>query len=634
MTASVATNSPPESLLKFEFGSARERATWVYGMLRRILNVPTAERTDELSRLTASIDAHPRRDEIRDAFREFWSHHSYVRVVSEAGLPDEIFLLRELVVRTMKRLLPEDEVRGDLYVLLDSLGLRERDAAWVLSLPDEVVAWWSGIFRLSTPSMLASCKILALRAANIALSRDMLILGSDDDITKSAFFHLPSFVESVVLHPENFPKWQAQRDACVVQLREFNQRIEKEGTSAGLIFRLRLLRSLLWRIDQVLSLRQPGSDPRKFAVALIYGFASQRRVLRIVSTTFRRLARSVVEKTGRVGTHYIAQSARHWRAMGAGSIMAGVITCFTSIVKYTISAKIQAPLLVAIGHSLNYAISFLAMQAGGFLLASKMPAATAATLVDAMEDPAKDHMKSLRAISQTQTIVTIGNLLGAIPGAILLDRLWQLVTHHPFLTQVEAEHGVHMVIPHRSGTILFAVVTGVLLWISSLATGWTANYIAVTRMESSISNSLRIRERLGLKRASRLAEWVKHQAPGSVGYITLGFLLGTVPIVVALFGIPLEVRHVTLQAASLGYALDGMWSYGGLTSNEIIFSLLGVLLVGVLNIATSFLLSFLLAIRARDVGDEKARTFLREVVRSVVAHPASFLLPTRGQSET
>lgn len=634
MNVPVATDSPRESLLKFEFGSGRERATWVYGMLRRILDIPTAQRTEELQRLTANIDADPRRDEIRDTFREFWSHHSYVRVVSEAGLPDEIFLLRELFVRTMKRLLPEDEVRGDLYVLLDSLGLRERDAAWVMSLPDELVRWWSDIFRLTTPSMLASCKILALRAANIALSRDMLILASDDDITKSAFFHLPSLVESVVLHPEEFPKWQAQRDACVLQLREFNARLEKEGTSAGLIFRLRLLRSLLWRIDQVLSLRQPDADARKFAVAMIYGFASQRRVLRIVSTTFRRLARSVVEKTGRVGAHYIAQSARHWRVMGAGAIMAGVVTCFTAIVKYTISAKIQAPLLVAIGHSLNYAVSFLIMQAGGFLLASKMPAATAATLVDAMEDPDKDHMASLQAISQTQTIVTIGNLIGAIPVSMGIDRLWQLVFHHPFLTQVEAEHGVHMMIPHRSGTILFAVMTGVLLWISSLATGWTANYIAVTRMDRSISNSLRIRERIGLKRASRLAEWVKHQAPGSVGYIVLGFLLGTVPILVALFGIPLEVRHVTLQAASLGYALDGMWIYGGLKHAEIIFSLIGVLLVGVLNIATSFLLSFLLAIRARDVGDEKARIFFKEVGRSLITHPVSFLLPAREQPES
>jgi site-specific recombinase len=624
----ASISSAPEILLQYEFATPRERATWVYGLLREILDVPIARRTERLAQITASIEAHPYRQQIRGSFRDFWSHHSYVRVISEAGLPDEVFLLRELYVRAAKHFIPEDEVKGDLYVLLDSLGLRERDAAWLASVPDDLVAWWSDIFRLSLASMLASCKILALRAANVALSRDLLILGSDDDITKSSFFHLPSLVEHVVLHPEDFSLWERQRDACGAQLREFNERLEKEGTSAGLVFRLRLLRSLLWRIDQVLALRKPGADGRKFAALLIHGFASQRRIGKVISITFRRLARSLVEKTGRVGTHYIAENASHWRRMGAGAIMAGVITCFTALVKYTISARIvHAPFLVALGHSLNYAVSFLLMQAGGFLLSSKMPAATAATLVDAMEDPAKDHMASLRAISQTQVIVTIGNLLGAIPGSMLIDRLWHMVTGHPFLTQAEALHGVHMVIPHQSPTIAYAIVTGVLLWIASLATGWTANYIAVTRMESAIAHSLRLRNRLGLKRTARLADWVKHQAPGSVGYIVLGFLLGTVPILVSLFGIPLEVRHVTLQAAGLGYALDGLLFYGGVDRREVVYSLLGILCIGVLNIFTSFALSFLLALRARDVGKEKARTFLKEVGREFVTNPGSFVLP-------
>ncbi len=633
MTPVAYIEAPQDDLLRFEFGSARERATWVYGLLRAIMDVPISRRTERLARLTARIDAHPHRDEIRASFREFWSHHSYVRVISEAGLPDEIFLLRELFARAVKRLLPEDEVRGDLYVLLNSLGLRESDAAWLSSLPDDLVAWWSDIFRLSSASMLASCKILALRAANVALSRDMLILASDEDITKSSFFHLPSLVESVVLNPEEFPRWEEQREACVVQLRAINERLEKEGTSAGLIFRLRLLRSFLWRIDQVLALRRPGADPRKFAVSLVQGFASQRRISKVASTTFRRLARSLVEKTGRVGVHYIAKNASHWRLMGAGAIMAGIITCGTALMKYSISAKIHAPFLVALGHSLNYVVSFLLMQAGGYLLSSKMPAATAATLVDAMEDPAKDHMASLRAISQTQTIVTLGNLLGAIPGSILVDRLWHAVFHHPFLTQAEAEHGVHMVIPHQSATIPFAIVTGVLLWLSSLATGWSANYIAITKMGTAISNSLRVRHRFGLKRAAALAEWVQHQAPGSIGYIVLGFLLGTVPILVALFGIPLEVRHVTLSAASLGYALDGMWIYGGLERKDILLSLSGIFTIGVFNLSTSFVMSFLLAVRARDVGSERARKFVKEVLRELFTHPASFLLPAQTEAQ-
>ena len=191
-----------------------------------------------------------------------------------------------------------------------------------------------------------------------------------------------------------------------------------------------------------------------------------------------------------------------------------------------------------------------------------------------------------------------------------------------------------MLFPHQSGTIAFAIVTGVLLWLSSLATGWTANYIAASKMESAISNSLRVRHRLGMKKAARLAEWINHQAPGAIGYITLGCLLGTVPILVSLFGIPLEVRHVTLSAASLGYAIDGMWIYGGLNRNEVIISLLGVVVVGVLNIATSFVLSFLLAVRARDVGDQKARLFLREVGRELVSNPSGFVVPTRRHSES
>jgi site-specific recombinase len=394
-----------------------------------------------------------------------------------------------------------------------------------------------------------------------------------------------------------------------------------------MVFRIRLLRSLLWRIQQVLSLERKDTESRKFAVSIVLGFASQRKIGSVVSASTRRLARSVVEKTGRVGKHYIAKTGAQWKTMGWGAVLAGVITSFTALFKYSISSLIHAPFLVAIGHSLNYTVSFLLMQAGGFLLASKMPAATAATLVDAMEAPEKDQMASLQAISRTQTLVTIGNLIGAISASIALDRIWNVVTGHPFLTPGEAEHGIHMFFPLTSLTIPFAIVTGVLLWLSSLATGWTANYLALTRMESAIAHSLRIRNRIGQARANALAHWLKHNAAGSAGYIVLGFLLGSVPILFSLFGIPLEVRHVTLGAAGLAYALDAARLAGELHLSDVIRSFTGILLVGLFNIFTSFALSFLLAVRARDIGEAQARRFLREVGRELLSHPATFLLP-------
>ena len=184
-----------------------------------------------------------------------------------------------------------------------------------------------------------------------------------------------------------------------------------------------------------------------------------------------------------------------------------------------------------------------------------------------------------------------------------------------------------MLFPQASLTILFAITTGVFLWLSSLATGWTANYLALHRMGSAISNSLRIRHKLGPARAEKLANWVKHHAPGSVGYIILGFLLGAVPIMFELFGIPLEVRHVTLAAASLGYALDASLLHGQLHWQDALLAFSGIALVGILNIVTSFVLSFLLAIRARNIGEVQSRRFWREVGQELLAHPFSFLLP-------
>lgn len=599
----------------------------MYGLLRSILNVPAESRTENLSQMTLAIERHPCHDSIRSTLRDFWSHHSYVRVISEAGLPDEAFLVRELLARAVRHLLPVDEVEGDLYVLMDSLNLKESDARWVASLSQPLIASWAETFRPSTFSILASCKILALRATNVALSRDLIAFADDEDITKSPFFHLPGIVEHVIRHSEDFHLWEQQRAACEDQLQTVNQSLADRGSSANLIFRVRLLRSLLGRIQQVISLERPDSDARKLAVTVVHGFASQRRIRGVLSASARRLARSVVERTGRAGKHYIAKDTQQWGVMGLGAVLAGVITSFTALFKYSLSAVIHAPMLLAVAHSLNYVVSFLLMQAGGFLLASKMPAVTAATLVDAMEDPAKDHMASLQAISKTQFIVTISNLIGTIPASIAIDRLYNAVRGHPFLPEPAAEHGIRMLFPQASLTILFAITTGVFLWLSSLATGWTANYLALHRMASAISNSLRIRHKLGPARAEKLANWVKHHAPGSVGYIILGFLLGAVPIMFELFGIPLEVRHVTLAAASLGYALDASLLHGQLHWQDALLAFSGIALVGILNIVTSFVLSFLLAIRARNIGEVQSRRFLREVGQELLAHPFSFLLP-------
>jgi site-specific recombinase len=146
-------------------------------------------------------------------------------------------------------------------------------------------------------------------------------------------------------------------------------------------------------------------------------------------------------------------------------------------------------------------------------------------------------------------------------------------------------------------------------------------------MADAIGNSIRIRRRFGAKQAAWLANWAQYHAAGSVGFIVLGILLGAMPIFFELFGIPFEVRHVTLAAAGLGYALDAQYLAGKLSVGEAITAFSGIAFVGILNITTSFVLSFLLAVRARNIGEAQSKHFMREVGRELIANPLAFLLP-------
>jgi len=51
--------------------------------------------------------------------------------------------------------------------------------------------------------------------------------------------------------------------------------------------------------------------------------------------------------------------------------------------------------------------------------------------------------------------------------------------------------------------------------------------------------------------------------------------------------------------------------------------------VGVLNVSTSFALSYLLAARARSVGDAQSHRRLKEVWREVRGNPLAFVFPKR-----
>jgi site-specific recombinase len=313
--------------------------------------------------------------------------------------------------------------------------------------------------------------------------------------------------------------------------------------------------------------------------------------------------------------------------MGRGAVGAGGITAFTALFKYDFAAMALAPLWTGIAHSLNYTASFVLMQVLGWMLASKVPSITAAALADGLEkdDGMRAEVSLVTAITRTQTIVTIGNLLGAIPLSILIDVLIQWKNGNPFLTHEAALHGVASMHLLKSLTIPFAALTGCFLWLSSLAAGWTANWMALHRLPAGIAQSRKLRRSFGTESAVGLAQIVERHLSGVVGYIYLGLLLGLLPFVSVFAGVPIQVRHITLASASLAYDVSSLAWGGPSPWRDLSRALLGLAATGVLNFSVSFALGLWLAIRARNLNTGGRRKLVAALRRELWRRPARFL---------
>jgi len=599
---------------------------------------PVDSRTGEARRRTARLrrllTALAERD-LTGPLAEAWNHASAIRLLAETGLPDRTTLMGEGFLRIVDRIIPRLDPEGDLYALLDRLGLKEADAAWIGRLPKDLQTAWGALLTPPQEAWGHAARLLAYRAAAVGLSRDLLALDPDDSDADSPFFHLTHAVHEAGEHPTDpaaRAAWDTCRAACAATLAHAQARLDARGVSTDLVFRLELLEAQLARMDQLLEFAAGRGDGAAFAAELVRGSAAQHGIRSLLRTTVKRLARKVVEHTGETGEHYIARDRAEWRAMGWSAAGGGLLAAGTALFKIGFTALPLAPLLSGIALAANYTVSFCAMQLLGFSLASKQPAMTAAALARALEDGEGQarEIELVAAITRTQVIATLGNVLATVPTAIGIVAAWVWMSGHGPLGPEAALHGLEGSQPFHGGTLIFAAITGVLLWVSSLAAGWTANWSAYRCLPEALAQNHRLQSWFGADEAAALGGFVQRHLAGFAGYAVLGGLLVFMPMAFAFAGIHLEVRHVTLQAASLTLASATHWLDGTLAWNEVLWGWLGIALIGVLNFTVSFALALWTALRARGFSGRAHRHLWREILKAFNRNPGRFILPPKA----
>jgi site-specific recombinase len=595
-------------------------------LLRWLLEAAPERRADRLLQLHEALGT----EGLLERLGAAWAHTSAIRLLAETGLPDRTNFLGEGFLRLVDKVIPRLDPEGDLYALLSRLDLDRTDAEWVASLPAAVCEIWAPVLSLPTERWVQAARLLAHRASALGLSRDLLALAQEGSDADSPFFHLSEHVRSLgerLEDPAAAAAWETCLEACHDCLRKAHARLDERGISTDLVFRMELLEAQLARMTHLMGFAQGRGDGRLFAAELVRGSAEQRSVRALLRKTFKRLARRMVEHAGETGEHYIARNRREWWEMARSAAGGGLLTAGTALLKYGLQALPLAPLLLGLGLASNYAASFCLMQVLGFSLASKQPAMTAAALAGALEQEqgTEAEVELVAAITRTQMIATLGNVLVAVPAALLLAGLWIGFSGLGPLGGVSALHSLQANHPFHGWTLLYAAGTGVLLWASSLASGWVANWSAYRRLPEALAGNHRLREWLGVGLAEASGRFVRKHLAGFAGYGVLGLLLGFTPLLATFAGIPLEVRHVTLQAASLALASASLWAQGTLPWSDVIWGLLGVTLIGAANFSVSFGLALWTAIRARDLDGRATFRLLWALLRAFNQAPLRFL---------
>jgi site-specific recombinase len=588
-------------------------------------------RTRRLALLAEVLDAHPRAERIRHKLHELWCHPSAVRLLAETGLPTHGTLFKESLERIIDRLVPRLEPADDLSVMVSHLPLEEIDASWLDGLPASALAPWRELLAMPDNLLADAARLVAVRAASLGTSRGLLELTDGERDGASPFLQLPAAIEARVSQPADpvsAARLAGVRSGCDAALAAAHRRLEERGVSTDVLFRIELLEALFVRLDDLIVTLSRASDGRALASEIVRGSYRQRGIRSLARNTLKRLALKVTEHTAETGEHYVARDIAEWDATGRSAAGGGVLTAFTAVLKYVVAAAPLAPIVSGLASALNYSASFIAMQFAHFTLASKQPAMTGAALASALgrERQLASQVDLVAAITRSQMAATIGNVFATIPASALIVIISRWIGGAPLLPSEVALHSVHSVHPLLSLTIPFAMLTGVFLWLASLAAGFAANWSAYRGLPEALASSRGLRHAVGAATAGRLGRLAAHHLSGIVGYLALGLLLGFVPVLFAkFFGVPIEVRHVTLQAASLTLAAASLFGTPEFQWGDVAWGAAGILAIAACNLGVSFALALRTAMRARDLGRAERARLWAAIRTAFAADPRRFL---------
>lgn len=605
-----------------------------------------------LTHLLNVLERHPEHARpVAQLLLAIWRDMHAVGLFADVGFAPRMALWSELLNRLRLRVLPgtvDTQELAELFVLLfpepeDAQWLSQLDAALLQRLA-ALLAQAEGSGPSWREPMQAGLTALISAVRSAGLSGALRQRMDAALLQNQPFTQLASTAEQLLaaqaagdsaqLH-QCLQLLRALLDDCRSAAASVPRHLEQHGVSVDIVFEVEQMQARICRIEALLDCLVAPEPQRELArlLAELARVTQERRSLRtLFARHYSLLARKVTERSAETGEHYITRTRSEYRAMLLSAAGGGALMAITTFVKFGIAALAFPAFWAGFWAGANYAASFVAVQLMHWTVATKQPAMTAPALAQKLgslsgEKGLEEFVDEVAHLLRSQMAGIVGNLCAVIPLVLAVQLLSAWLLGTPLVGAPQADYVLHS-LTLLGPTLAFAAFTGVLLFTSSLIAGWAENWFVLYRLDAAIAWNPRLVARLGQPRAQRWADWWRHNISGLAANVSLGMMLGLLPALAAFFGLPIEVRHVTLSTGQIA-AAAGALGLEVLHQPGFWWCVAAIPLTGLLNVGVSFYLAFKLALRSKGLQVADRARLRRAIWQRLREQPRSFLLPPR-----
>lgn len=563
----------------------------------------------------------------------------------------------EMRRRISHKLLPDAVNRDYLIDLFSLFFSKTTDEQWVSAVPDDVWAQLIQAMRFDLAdkahtavcqqNLFAAAQVLSYRIAALGLEPELLRNYPELEQHSSPFVMQQSELAQVLNEQANqagqidIKHILVMLDQCKAIVAKIRRNSAQTGTSINLTQLLQRMLQQVSRLEELLNILhhfQHGQSADieivRLFKALVYSECHKNDLHEHWRENMELMAVRVTENASRTGEHYITENRSEYYALMRSAMGAGVIIAFMAMLKIIFSKQQLAPLTEAIVFSLNYGLGFILIHILHFTVATKQPAMTAAAIaatIDNASDTKSKEMDNLVAMiantMRSQLVAIFGNVVIAIPMAMLLAWAVLHFTGQSFIDADKANNLLADIDPVRSGALFYAAVAGVCLFLSGLIAGYHDNLAVYNKIPQRLRAVKWMQKLFGMQRLERVANYVENNLGALAGNFYFGCLLGGMSGLGILLGLPIDIRHIAFSSAFVGFAsfgLDFMLSWQAAA-----YAALGLALIGLTNLAVSFGLALYVAMKSRKVRFNQWRTLVRSLASRLNQHPAEFILPPK-----